>query len=236
MRADNKDIVKIMEIINSSMYGIEYYDRRKILDLCGELLKIKYRNLMNILDDDGIIQKCEKIKKYIIQNGVNVRKEYFEAFTSPKDYVYRTAYSALLNKSAICTGFAELTSILLNLYDIKSYTLIATLPYRLHPAIHYFNVVEYVDEYGITKYIPIDVEREVSRMKKGDSIEEYFEKMMISYPTEKWTKHKIEDWGLGIPGDEYMKKAKHKYLGMSNLSKIMSDYKWYLNKESEKER
>lgn len=236
MKVDNKDIIKIMQIIKSSMYGIEYYDRKKILNLCNELLKIKYRNLIDIQDHDGIVEKCEKIKRYIMENGVNVRREYFEKFIPQKDYVYRTAYNALLNKSAICIGYAELTSILLNLYDIKSYTLIATLPYRLHPAIHYFNVAEYIDEYGITKYIPIDVEREVSRIKKGECVEEYFEKMTISYPTEEWTKHKIEDWGLGIPGNEYMKKAKHKYLGMSNLPKIMRDYKRHLNKEREEER
>ena len=43
MKVDNKDIIKIMQIIKSSMYGIEYYDRKKILNLCNELLKIKYR-------------------------------------------------------------------------------------------------------------------------------------------------------------------------------------------------
>ena len=29
MKVDNKDITKIMQIIKSSMYGIEYYDRKK---------------------------------------------------------------------------------------------------------------------------------------------------------------------------------------------------------------
>lgn len=240
MKKINEDIKKIMEIITLPIYGIEYYDRNKILNLCDELLKIKYRNLIRINDDDSVKQKCDKIKEYIINNGVNIRSEYFDDFKGNEDYMYRTAYSALVKKNSICIGYSELSRILLNLYDIKSYTMVATLPYRIHPAIHYFNVVEYENEKGIIEYIPFDVEREVSRRRKNDNLEEYFEKMTISYPTVKWENNKVGKSGLGIPGNEYMENAEHKYKGMSNLPKLMEDYKNYLkligkeNEESER--
>lgn len=230
------EVNKIMEIINSPLYGVEFYDRKTLLRLCSEVLTIKHNNLVSINEDDSTMEKIRKIKEYVINNGVGVRTEYFEDFKGKKDFIYRTSYAALIKKNAICIGYAELVRILLNLYGVKAYTMLATLPYRAHPAIHYFNVAEIVNELGTIQYMPIDVEREVSRRKKGDNLEEYFEKMTITFPTNDWFKNKIGDWGMGIHGEDYLEKmGKHKYLGMSQLPKLMEDYKRYLmQKDKEK--
>ena len=101
-------------------------------------------------------------------------------FKGKEDFKYRTAYGALIYGSAICIGYAELTSILLEMYGITSYTMLATLPNREAPAIHYFIVAEIKEQDGRTKYIPLDPERESSRIRKGDNFEAYKEKMLIT--------------------------------------------------------
>ena len=60
--------------------------------------------------------------------------------------------------------------------------------------------------------------------------------MTITFPTNDWFKNKIGDWGMGIHGEDYLEKmGKHKYLGMSQLPKLMEDYKRYLmQKDKEK--
>ena len=146
-------------------------------------------------------------------------------YKGKEDFKYRTAYGALIDGSAICIGYAELTSILLEMYEIKSYTMLATLPYRKAPAVHYFIVAEIKDQDGRTKYIPLDPERESSRKRKNDNFEEYKEKMIITYTNDEWCNNKLGETGLGIPGIEYMAAIDCKYIGMSNIAELMNFYK-----------
>lgn len=122
-----------------------------------------------------------------------------------------------------------MTSILLEMYGICSYTMLATLPNRLEPAIHYFVVAEIQEKDGRTIYIPIDPEREASRIRKGESFETYKEKMLITYPNAKWCNNKTGTTGLGIPGRDYMEEIDYKFLGMSNINQLMCIYKSKIN-------
>ncbi len=57
------EINKIMEIINSPLYGVEFYDRKTLLRLCSEVLTIKHNNLVKINEDDSTMEKIRKKQK-----------------------------------------------------------------------------------------------------------------------------------------------------------------------------
>lgn len=131
----------IRKVVKSPMYGSEFYTQDQLIKISMELIRIFEKNEIGIEESDSKEEKIKKIKIFA-SNFVNIRSEYFDDFKGSEDYQYRTAYGALILKNAICTGYAELVCILLTLYDIKAHTMVATLPYRKEPAIHYFVVAE----------------------------------------------------------------------------------------------
>ena len=211
---------QISNIVKSNLYATDYYTKEELMSLCKKLIYIKEKNLIGITEQDSQKIIIEKINQFV-REKVNVRREYFVGFKGKQDFKYRTAYGALIHGSAICVGYAELTSILLEMYGICSYTMLATLPNRLEPAIHYFVVAEIQEIDGRTIYIPLDPEREASRIRKGDSFERYKEKMLITYPNEKWCKNKLGQTGLGIPGKIYMQEIDYKFLLYNNIYSLI---------------
>ena len=219
-----KILDKICKVIDSPMYGLEFYTKEQFVETCLKIIEIYEKNAIGIDENDTKENIISKVKNYV-RNFINVRNEYFDNFKGKEDYQYRTTYGALIKANAICTGYTELICILLEIYDINAYTMIATLPYRETPAIHYFVVAEIESKYGETIYIPIDVEREESRKRKNDNFENYTKKMIITYPNDKWITNKIGKNGLGIPGKEYMENIDYKYEGMQFIKEFMNIYK-----------
>ncbi len=201
MKLSSKQKQNILSIINEPAHECGEYDDFRILGLFHEIEKVctSFEDDELGLQSDDVI---EKINNYVKAN-VHIRHQYFTfmgtgGFEEEEKY-YRTAYAALCNHEAVCSGYAEVVRCLLAAYDIPSYTLITKLPGANKQLLHYVTVVE---DNG--KYRVLDPEREGSCERKGYDFDRYLDGMTYIIPGEDFAVEKIGDTGVGPKALEYL--------------------------------
>ena len=157
---DKKQLSDIIEVILDPMHGKELYNRQNLNTLLNKIDFIA----LNMHIDQGLSQEeiVRKINDYVKQN-VTFRRNYLDKFYGvvdkfdKKELIYRTAYAALIKNEAVCSGYTEAIRILLAYYGIKSKTIIAKIPRRLHEASCHYLTAVFLDN-GIIKLL--DPERQ----------------------------------------------------------------------------
>lgn len=203
---DKIHIDKIKKIIKDKAHGTEFYNR-----VMFETLIMEVDNLVNKFEIDAN-SKTKDILRIInnyVKSNTSIRGEYFDKFSGNVEFfdedekIYRTAYAALLRKQAMCAGYAELTRILLAMYDINSYTLLAKLPGKNKKLMHYVVLAE-VNENNKVSYVILDPEREASCERKGMDFKRYLNNMTFAIPNELWKENKIGHTGVGIEAEQFL--------------------------------
>ncbi len=217
----NKEQHSFLKIIDSPIFGLEFYSNEMLKKLFDQLIKIK--KLLDI-DDKSLEDKIFTIEQYIIEN-VEIRLQYFNAKIAKNisylnnELKYRTAYSALVEGSSACYGYAEAIALLFSLYNIKVVTLLSKLPGKKYDSVHYTTIVK-CSETGI--YYVIDPERKLYCKYKNRNFSEYLEEIIFIIPPNDWKKIKLDNFGTGMLASDLLKRDDAKFvIGYSNLSKIL---------------
>ena len=199
---DKKIFEKAQQIITEKVHGIEFYNKEMMIQLISELEKV-YTEL-NLPKNMSQEEKIKTVASYV-KNNVNFRKEYLnrDKGLDSGELVYRTAYATLKYKEAVCAGFVEAIRIILSLYDINSYTLLAQLPETNKDMLHYVAVAECIDNEQ-KKPILIDIEREALCEKKGIDFDKYIGRCIYTIPTPFFYKNKISNNGKGPDSVKYL--------------------------------
>ena len=195
---------EIFEIIQEPWHGSEFYSEIMFHDLIL-LLENIFKQLTNapFKEQDPII-----LVNNFVKSSVKVRKQYFEKFSGEceeffdSEKIYRTGYAALCRQEAMCAGYAEATRMLLALFNIPSYTLLAKLPGANKRLLHYLVVAE--DDLG--NFRILDPERESSCERKGYNFEQYLDKMNYILPDTFFSNNKIGPAGVGECALEFLKR------------------------------
>ena len=201
---DKKQLSDIIEVILDPMHGKELYNRQNLNTLLNKIDFIA----LNMHIDQGLSQEeiVRKINDYVKQN-VTFRRNYLDKFYGvvdkfdKKEFIYRTAYAALIKNEAVCSGYTEAIRILLAYYGIKSKTIIAKIPRRLHEASCHYLTAVFLDN-GIIKLL--DPERQQYCEKKNFDFQEYLEKLEFAIPNEICWKNKLINDGTGMFASEYL--------------------------------
>lgn len=203
---DQKYIEKIKKVINDSAHGAEFYNR-----IMFETLVMEVDNLVNKfeIDTNSRTKDVLRIVNNYVKSNTSIRSEYFDKFSGnvesfdEDEKIYRTVYAALLRKQAMCAGYVELTRILLAMYDINSYTLLAKLPGKNKKLIHYVVLAE-VNENNKVSYVILDPEREASCERKGMDFKRYLSNMTFAIPNKLWQENKVGHTGVGIEAEQFL--------------------------------
>lgn len=229
---DSKDIFNnIISIIKEPVHGKEFYNREMLSELYT-----KVQEIINTLDIDKSTSPTEIIQiiNNYIKSTVTIRREYFDALSGLSDVfpkseeIYRTAYAALVKNSAMCAGYIEATRVLLSVYGIKSYTLIAKLPEAHKKLSHYVCVAEIVDTDGKVKNVVLDPERQSNCEKRGKFYPEYAENMIYCIPNKNWFENKVGPTGVGLEINDYLEdKSVPRCLGTGGIHDLIEKMKGY---------
>lgn len=200
------EVQDIINIIEDPVHGSKFYTRDKILKLMEQLDRLHSK--LEIDKSTSNKRAIEIIQNYIKCN-VSLREPYFDCFCErtekfdENELEYRTAYGALVKGEAMCAGCAEAVRMLLQLYGIKSYTLLSKLPGKNKRLLHYVVVAEY-EEDGVTKYEILDPERQANCERKGMDYQRYQSNMIYTIPDKIFTEDVVLDTGLGMQAEEYL--------------------------------
>ena len=211
---DNKELVeKVTQVITDRAHGIELLN--KIKDIITEL---------GISENMTSLEQIEKISEYL-KNRIRFRKEYLDIDEGLKEdeMIYRTAYAALVRHEAVCAGTVEAVRILLNMFNINSYTILAQLPNNSKDALHYAVAVEYVEN-GAKRYKVVDIERQILCEKKGINFEKYLERCIYTIPKENFYENKISNNGTGPRATQYLENEDvPRIKGTSNIVLLINE-------------
>lgn len=204
---DKTYIDKIKNIISDAAHGTELYNK-----IMFETLIMEVDNLVHKfeIDADSKPRDILRIINNYVKSNTTLRSEYFDNFSGNTDSfdenekIYRTAYAALLRKQAMCAGYAELTRILLTMYDINSYTLLAKLPGKNKKLMHYVVLAE-ISENNNVSYTILDPEREANCERNGIDFKRYLSNMIFAIPNKIWKENKIGHTGVGIEAEKFFK-------------------------------
>ena len=236
---ENKDIMKIKEIIRDSAHGTEFYNR-----IMFESLVMEVDNLVNKfeIDENSKPKDIIRIINNYVKSNTTIRSEYFDKFSEntetfdESEKIYRTAYAALSRKQAMCAGYAELTRILLAMYDINSHTLLAKLPGKNKKLMHYVVLVEVKEKNNIS-YIVLDPEREASCERRGMDFKRYLSNMIFAIPNKLWKENKIGDTGVGMEAEQFLQLTdKEQVADYNSVYKLVKIIKEHENEERDEER
>lgn len=200
------EIEGIKNIIKEPVHGSEFYTKETLKELVNKLAQIFGQ--LEITDKTDPENAIAIIQNYIKYN-VNLRSPYFDAFCErsetfdKNELVYRTAYGALVKGEAMCAGCAEAVRMLLEMYGIKSYTLLSKLPGSNKRLLHYVVAAEYEKD-GETHYAILDPERQANCERKGMDYERYKSNMIYAIPDPIFTNDVVGDTGLGMEAEEYL--------------------------------
>lgn len=120
------NIKSIQSIIKEPVHCTKFYTKETLKDLVCTLKQI-YREL----------EKAISIIQNFIKSNVKLITSYFDAFCERTDkfdnneLIYRTAYGELVMSEVMCAVCVEAVRMLLAMYEIKSYTLLAKLPGKI---------------------------------------------------------------------------------------------------------
>lgn len=217
---------KIAQIIKEPVHGKQFYTPEMFAELID---KVKYLKEKFEITSETSKDKIIDIIQNYVKSNVKIRSQYFDVFCERDDtlnldeLIYRTAYGATKTGEAMCAGYAELTRILLALYDIESYTVLAKLPGKNKRLVHYAVVAKYQDKDKI-KYRVLDPERLANCEKKGMDYERYVENMTFSAPHPIFTRDVLGDTGLGLTAEEYFNNPNVISVnGTKEISKIINE-------------
>lgn len=236
---EQKYIKKIKDIIQESVHGCEFYNH-----IMFDTLVMEVETLTKKFEIDSNSEQKDIIRiiNNYVKTNTSVRSEYFDKFSEKTDVfdenekIYRTAYSALLHKQAMCAGYAELTRILLAMYDINSYTLLAKLPGKNKRLMHYVVLAE-ISKNNILSYTILDPEREGNCERKGMDFKRYISNMIFAIPNDLWYKNKISDTGVGIDAEHFLQLTdKEEVADFKSLNKLVKLLKERENEESKGEK
>ena len=230
--------IKINSIICESCHGSEFYSK-EMIEVLYERLDILYKSFEA---SEYVNTNPIKLVNDYIKSTVNIRHSYFEKFMGEIDFfpkyegIYRTGYAALALKEAMCAGYAELTRILLAMYDINSYTLLAKLPGKNKKLMHYVVLAE-ISKNNILSYTILDPEREGNCERKGMDFKRYISNMIFAIPNDLWYKNKISDTGVGIDAEHFLQLTdKEEVADFKSLNKLVKLLKERENEESKGEK
>ena len=214
------------KIINEPVHGRKFYTENQIELLQKKLIDIN--NTLN-LDNQNQTEIINTVLEYVKEN-VGYRKTYFDCFTGKVENFdntnlkYRTAYGALIEGEAMCAGYAEAIRVILNSYNINSYTLLSKLPLDSKRLMHY--VVAVKNDIESEKYVILDPESEQYCLKKGYNYEDYIEKSIYFLPDKVFTDDVVGKDGAGMLAEEYIKYTDiPRVIGTKNIHNLIKNPK-----------
>lgn len=220
---------EIKNIIEEPVHGKKFYTQSDVI-----MLKRRLIELYNMLQIDGLDKEkiIETISEFVKCN-VSYKKSYFDCFTGKSktfDYSnvkYRTAYGALVEGEAMCAGYAEAIRILLNMYNIKSYTILSKLPLERKKLLHYVVVAEADNGYG--KYSILDPESKQYCEKNKIDYNSYMENCIYMIPNRIFTDDVLGKDGSGMIAEEYLKNSNvPRVIGTKKINELIK----YIDKEA----
>ena len=236
---NEKYIEKIKKIIMDSAHGTEFYNR-----IMFETLIMEVDDLVRKFEIDSNSKQRDIIRiiNNYVKSNTTLREEYFDKFSDNADVfdksetVYRTAYAALSRKQAMCAGYAELTRILLAMYDINSYTLLAKLPGRNKKLMHYVVLAE-INENNKASYVILDPEREANCERKGMDFNRYLKNMTFAIPNKLWQENKFGHTGVGMEAEQFLQATdKNEVADFNSVYQLVKTLKELENNEGNGER
>ena len=226
--------MKINAIISEPWHGIEFYDPLMLNDLHRLLIEL-YTFFKNA--EYQISDPITLVNNYVKSN-IKVRASYFDCLNGEVDtfpeseLFYRTGYAALTRHEAMCAGFAESTRLLLALFNIESYTLLAKLPGANKQLLHYLVIdVDDNNEFRI-----LDPERQANCERKGYDFQKYLDQMTFILPDEHFAQNKVGKTGVGEKAMDFLQRETtikaNGITGAYELAKVMKErgYQRCINK------
>ena len=132
----------------------------------------------------------------------------------------------------MCAGFAESTRLLLALFNIESYTLLAKLPGANKQLLHYLVIaVDDNNEFRI-----LDPERQANCERKGYDFQKYLDQMTFILPDEHFAQNKVGKTGVGEKAMDFLQRETtikaNGITGAYELAKVMKErgYQRCINK------